>query len=289
MKEPAQGGTGKGAGLSLHAGQPKLPARHSNLFRLGFTACMFAIFAGFISLGTWQVIRLQWKLDLITRVEQRVHAVPVALPDFSLWPQVNASADEYRHVQLSGVFLHEKTVLVLASTELGDGFWVMTPLVRADQTSILINRGFIPEKMAAFYRASSEKDRFAKPDTSSIHITGLLRMTEPGGGFLRKNDAAGKHWYSRDVHAIAAATGLTRPAPFFIDADASPASNQLSVQKNEVSPSTPVAGLTVIHFHNNHLIYALVWFSLAAMTAAAWVYVMRDKRKGSSISTGKTQ
>ncbi|MFZ6743084.1 SURF1 family protein [Undibacterium sp. JH2W] len=248
---------------------------------------MLLIFAGFISLGTWQVIRLQWKLDLIERVDQRVHTTPVPAPGFPAWSHITASTDEYRHVQASGVFLHEKTVLVLASTELGGGFWVITPLALADQTVILVNRGFIPEKMAASYRASSEKDR-APSDTSTIQVTGLLRMTEPGGGFLRKNDAAGNRWYSRDVNAIATATGLARSAPFFIDADANPANNQAHAQQNEASASSPVAGLTVIHFHNNHLIYALVWFSLAAMTAAAWAYVMRDRKNVSAANTGNT-
>ncbi|MFZ6872404.1 SURF1 family protein [Undibacterium sp. Di27W] len=252
---------------------------------------MLLIFAGFISLGTWQVLRLQWKLDLIERVDQRVHATPVPAPGFPAWSHITASADEYRHVQASGVFLHEKTILVLASTELGGGFWVMTPLALADQTVILVNRGFIPEKMAASYRASSEKDRLSTSDTSTIQVTGLLRMTEPGGGFLRKNDAAGNRWYSRDVSAITAATGLARSAPFFIDADASPANNapySPYAQQNEASANAPVAGLTVIHFHNSHLIYALVWFSLAAMTAAAWAYVMRDRKNVSAANTGNT-
>ncbi|MFZ6777453.1 SURF1 family protein [Undibacterium sp. Ji83W] len=249
---------------------------------------MFAVFAGLISLGTWQIIRLQWKLDLITRVEQRVHAAPVPLPEFSLWPNITASADEYRHVQLSGVFLHEKTVLVLASTELGGGFWVMTPLVTADHATVLVNRGFIPEKMAATYRKSSTKEQANSSDTNTILLSGLLRMTEPGGGFLRENDPAGNRWYSRDVNAIATATGLTRPAPFFIDADANPANDKLSAQQNEASANHPVAGLTVIHFHNNHLIYAVVWFLLAAMTAAAWAYVVRDRKNVSATSTGNT-
>ncbi|MFZ6656000.1 SURF1 family protein [Undibacterium sp. TJN19] len=280
--------TDKEADLRLKAGQPRLPARHSNLFRLGFTVCMLVIFAGFISLGTWQIFRLQWKLDLIARVEQRVHAAPVALPDFSLWPQVNASADEYRHVQFSGVFLHDKTVLVLASTELGGGFWVMTPLVTADQSTVLVNRGFIPEKMAVSYRTSSKKDSPASPETKMVNLHGLLRMTEPGGGFLRKNDPAGNRWYSRDVNAIATATGLTRPAPFFIDTDASTANDTSNAQRNEVSANQPVAGLKVIHFHNNHLIYAAVWLLLAAMTAAAWMYVMRDRNNINAVSTGNS-
>ncbi|MFZ6722283.1 SURF1 family protein [Undibacterium sp. Ji49W] len=286
--EPGPGMTGKEADLTSNAGQPKHLSGRSSLFRLGFTACMAAVFAGFISLGTWQIFRLQWKLDLIARVEQRVHAAPLPVPESSLWPHINASADEYRHVEISGVFLHEKTILVQASTELGGGFWVMTPLATADQATILVNRGFIPEKMAASYRISPKKDQPNPADASIIHITGLLRITEPDGGFLRKNDPVGNRWYSRDVNAIAAATGVTRPAPFFIDADARPAKDESNSQQNDGAVKEPIAGLTVIHFHNSHLIYAVVWFLLAAMTAAAWVYVIRDRRNISGTSTGNT-
>ncbi|MGE8321183.1 MAG: SURF1 family cytochrome oxidase biogenesis protein, partial [Comamonas sp.] len=48
-----------------------------------------ALFIGFAALGTWQVQRLSWKLALIERVEQRVHASPVALPPQAGWPRLD--------------------------------------------------------------------------------------------------------------------------------------------------------------------------------------------------------
>ena len=95
----------------------------------------------------------------------------------------------------------------------------------------------------------------------------LLRVTEPGGGFLRSNDPAGDRWYSRDVAAIAAARGVTEAAPYFIDAEASPAGGY------------PVGGLTVLKFRNNHLVYALTWFALDLMLIAAAAYVARSEWK----------
>ena len=54
---------------------PRRGLRRAVLLVLGM-----ALFLGFVSLGTWQVQRRTWKLDLIERVDQRVHAAPVALP-----------------------------------------------------------------------------------------------------------------------------------------------------------------------------------------------------------------
>ncbi|MGX7876913.1 SURF1 family cytochrome oxidase biogenesis protein [Mesorhizobium sp. ORM6] len=93
-------------------------------------------------------------------------------------------------------------------------------------------------------------------------------MSEPGGGFLRNNDAAGNRWYSRDVAAIATARGLTdNVAPYFVDAETSG------------TGGWPRGGLTVVNFRNSHLVYALTWFTLAAMLAAALAAPMIGRRR----------
>ncbi|VTU16367.1 SURF1 family protein [Variovorax sp. PBL-E5] len=233
-------------------------AARSTAARIGLATCAVGVFAGFVALGTWQVERRAWKLDLIARVEVRVHAPAVAAPGTAQWPQLNAAHDEYRHVRVSGIFLHDRETLVQASTELGAGFWVLTPLRMQEGGVVLVNRGFVPpEAREPAAHAAAEAD-------ASTRVTGLLRMTEPGGGFLRHNDPAANRWYSRDVQAIAGARGLDHVAPFFIDADAAP--------RAAGAPRTwPAGGLTVISFPNNHLVYAITWYALALMTAlAAW-------------------
>jgi surfeit locus 1 family protein len=215
---------------------------------------LLAVFgiAGLIALGVWQIERRTWKLALIDRVEQRIHAAPGAMPAPASWPAINVANDEYRRITVTGRFLHDRETLVKAVTDEGPGFWVLTPLETTDGTVVLINRGFVPPE-----RRDPTTRRDGNPATP-VGITGLLRLTEPKGGFLRSNDPAGDHWYSRDVEAIAAARGLPRVAPFFIDADATP------------NPGGyPLGGLTVVTFHNNHLIYALTWFGLAIMLAGA--------------------
>ena len=83
--------------------------------------------------------------------------------------------------------------------------------------------------------------------------------------FLRANDPAAGRWYSRDVAAIAWARGLSEVAPYFIDADAASEPGGI-----------PVGGLTVVVFHNNHLVYAITWYVLAAMAAGAAAFVDFD-------------
>lgn len=233
-----------------------------------------ALFATFLALGTWQVQRRNWKLALIERVEQRVHSAPVALPPPARWQEVNAAQHEYLPVRLQGRWLGDKTVLTQAVTELGAGFWVITALQREDGTQVLVNRGFIPQDQRAQWLAAP------RADDGMTTVQGLLRITEPDGGFLRVNDPAQQRWYSRDVAAIGKALNLPQAAPFFVDAGLPRAPGQ-SVQP--VQPPQPASwprpGMTVIQFHNNHLVYALTWYGLSLMVVAAGCYVASYERR----------
>jgi surfeit locus 1 family protein len=307
----------------------------------GTVAVLF--FAMFVALGTWQLKRRVWKLDLIARVDQRVHAPPVAAPGPARWTQVTAAGDEYRHVTVDGTFLDQSQTLVQAVTALGAGYWVLTPLRTADSSIVLVNRGFVaaddrarvlpgsPDAGGSAGASAGGPNAGGSAGASAdapagsgaggpaggdrVHITGLLRVTEPGGAFLRHNDPAANRWYSRDVQAIAQARGLTNVAPYFIDADASgtdagasgtrampsqqtsgsgsgPASAPASGPGSGPTPGpasgptpgpasavAPVGGLTVIAFHNSHLVYAITWYTLALMVAGGiWIAIRNETR-----------
>ncbi|WP_229422642.1 SURF1 family protein [Telluria aromaticivorans] len=224
----------------------------------------------FAGLGTWQVMRLQWKLDLIARVDARVHALPAAAPPAARWAQLSKAADEYRRVRLVGHYLYQFTTPVQALSELGAGFWLLTPFCTTEGHIVFINRGFIPaadNKPGTYAARRASANPCAGQGGEKLTITGLLRISEPGGGFLRENDPAGNRWYSRDVALLAQARGLANVAPYFVDAG-----------KNQDPPGAPeraVGGLTVIAFQNNHLIYALTWYALAVMVLGAWWWVRR--------------
>lgn len=229
-----------------------------------------ALFLGFLALGTWQVQRRAWKLTLIERVEQRVHAAPIPAPSPSQWAEVNAADHEYLPVTLHGRWLGDKTVLTQAVTELGAGFWVMTPLQQDDGTQVVVNRGFVPQDQRSQWLATPLPTSTGAVAT----VQGLLRMTEPGGGFLRTNDPAQQRWYSRDVAAIGQALELPHAAPFFVDAGLPG-----STHSARNAPEWPRAGMTVVRFHNSHLVYALTWYGLALMVAGAGWYVARYERR----------
>lgn len=226
---------------------------------LGLLAAL-AVLAG---LGIWQVQRLHWKTDLIARVDSRLAAEPGPVPGPDRLAGITA-ADEYTRVRLSGRFLNDKEALVVASTERGPGYWVLTPLVQQDGSAVIINRGFVTGELR------DPSTRAAGQIEGEATVTGLLRISEAESWILRANDPGAGRWYRRDPAELAHAHGLGHVAPFFVDADAAP------------NPGGwPVGGLTRVRFNNNHLVYAITWFGLAFLAALALGFVVRTEFDGS--------
>jgi surfeit locus 1 family protein len=239
-------------------------------FRVLVVGAVLAALA-FVALGLWQLQRLQWKQALIARVEARIHAPAAPAPGPLAWSDVDRDSAEYRRVRVAGRFDHGRETLVQAATELGSGWWVLTPLRVDGGWWLLVNRGFVPPDMRDPAR------RPAAPQ-GEVEVVGLLRIDEPGGTVLQTNDPTANRWYSRDVRAIGQARQLEEGAqaaplaPYFIDQTAPP----------DASPATlgfPRAGLTVLRFSNNHLQYALTWFAMAAGAVGVIVFLLRDERR----------
>lgn len=220
-------------------------------------------FVGFILLGNWQVHRYHLKVKIAHDVATRVHAPPVPAPGPAQWASIAAGHDQYLHVSLHGRFIGSMQTLVHGPSSKGYGYWVMAPLRTDRGFIVLVNRGYIPSDLpgtAAFAKIA--------PSDGEIALTGLLRLSEPRGGFLRHNDPAKNEWFSRDVAAIAATHHLParQVAPYFVDADAAASGKPW-----------PAAGLTNIHFYNHSFGYAVTWYLLALGTLLAAAIVVHNE------------
>lgn len=220
-----------------------------------------ASFAGLVSLGVWQLHRLSWKLDLIARTERALAAAPVAAPGPAEWSRIGPG-DLYRRAKVEGEFRHDLETCTQAVTELGAGCWVLTPLHTREGWWLMVNRGFVD------LAHRDARTRAQGQIAGTVIFDGLLRLTEPEGGFLRRNDPASDRWYSRDVGTIASARGLpaAEVAPYFVDASGTVGGG-------------PVGGLTVVRFRNHHLVYALTWFGLALMVMGGTGLVIRREHR----------
>jgi len=221
-----------------------------------------------VGLGVWQLRRLAWKDALVAAVATRARAAPVDAPAEADWAKLKPADYEYRHVRLVGVYDASRQALVFRALSSprgrygGPGYLVMTPLRLASGAVVLVNRGFVPE---------DRKDAAASiGERGETVVVGLMRASEARNWFTPADDPARGQWFTRDVGEIARAMGLSRSAPFSIDADAG------------ADPAAlPEGGETIVAFPNNHLSYAATWFGMAIALAGVFVsYALAHLRTG---------
>jgi surfeit locus 1 family protein len=211
-----------------------------------------------LALGFWQVERLFWKQDLIAQRQAAVAAAPVAAPR----SREEARGMEFRHVTDEGAFLNDKEIFIGATSEAGrQGYHVLTPFLEPGGRTVFINRGFIPAEL------KDPAKRAAGQIPGTVRVQGLLRLppAERPAWFLPDNRPDLNYWFWVDLPAMSAADGLDRVAPFYLDADATP------------NPGGwPKGGVTRLALPNDHLQYAITWFSLAV--ALLVIYVLFHRR-----------
>jgi len=211
-----------------------------------------------LALGAWQIERLFWKQDLIAQRQAAVAAIPVPVP----WTLAEAQDMEFRHVTDEGVFLNDKEIYLGATSEGGgQGYQVLTPLLEPGGRIVFVNRGYIPAEL------KDAAKRAAGQIPGTVRVEGLLRLPPSGrpNWFLPDNRRDLNYWFWVDLPAMSAADKLDRVAPFYIDADATPNSG-----------GWPKGGVTRLALPNNHLQYAITWFSLAV--ALIVIYVLFHRR-----------
>jgi surfeit locus 1 family protein len=225
--------------------------------RLGPTLFTIAAVLLCAGLGVWQLERLEWKRGLIAEREAALSGAPVA-PPRSL---NEAKALEFHRILTEGVFLHDRELLRVAPGPTGGaGYDVVTPLRQPDGRIILVNRGFVP------VARKEPAMRLAGQTQGTVAVSGLLRLPPAAkpSWFMPDNSPDRGYWFWMDLPAMAAAGGLTNVAPFYIQADATP------------NPGGWPKGTTVAApLANDHLQYAIIWFSLAV--AALVIYLLSQR------------
>ena len=215
-------------------------------FRLRFWPTLITLVgtAVLVGLGTWQLQRLGWKEGLIAAAQARLGQPPRALTA-DLAPDLA----DYRHVTARGHYLHDRAFAFgLAANGNEPGAVLVTPFALQDGRVILVERGWLPEtllppRVPAGLEPAGERA-----------ITGVTRWRpQPARNFVTPADEPQRRrWFAWDVPAMAAATGLPLlPVVLTLDASDGPA----GLPKPD--PVTP-------EFRNDHLGYAITWFTLAA-------------------------
>jgi cytochrome oxidase assembly protein ShyY1 len=237
----------------------------------GFGIFTLVLVAAFIGLGTWQLQRRLEKHALIAALDERLAAAPVPLPPASQWAELTPGADEFRRVRFSAFLDVASSAGVYSSGSAiredvsGPGKWYFVPARLPDGTTVATNIGFA-------------QDRPAKDDAPRrfvvrlpTELTGYIRFPESANVLTPAPNAEQRLWFNRDHLSMARSLGWDQGnktiAPFYID-----------LESPVVVPDVKPGRLTV-HLKDDHMQYAITWFTLAGALVIAFGVWWRAQRR----------
>jgi len=201
-----------------------------------------------IGLGVWQVQRLAWKEDLIAQLDARLSAPPVPMPDVP-----NPGRDGFLRVRAAGLAGGAEVHGLTSPKPYGPGFRVIAPLVMEDGRRILTDLGYVPEA-----------DKNAPRPPVAGEVVGALYWPDETDSFTPSPDLAANIWFARDLAAMAEVLE-TEPV--------------LVVAESHSLGDKPMALRLGVNLPNDHLQYALTWFSLALIWAVMSIMLARRESR----------
>lgn len=202
-----------------------------------------------ITLGVWQLQRLEWKRTVLAGIEARIAAPAVDIP-----AAPTEAADEYLHVAVAGTIEPGEIHIYTSAPPRGVGYRIIAPFRLPDGRRVLVDRGFVPIA-----------DKEAPRPPGRLRVEGALLWPNETDGWTPAPDLVKNIWLARDVPAMAVALG-TEPVMIVASATDDPA-----------GPTPMPVGVNI---SNNHLQYAITWFLLAAAWAMMTGYLLwRIKRR----------
>jgi len=238
----------------------------------GFGVFTLAMLALFIGLGVWQLQRRVEKHALIAALTERLAVAPGALPSPAQWSALTPARDEFRRVSFTATYQHLPDAMVYSSGSAvredisGPGTWAFLPARLASGETVVVDAGFVQNMM----QERSQQDRAVVPLITGqpVMLTGYLRFPEKAGVLTPAENLARRLWFTRDHLAMAHALGWGEVAPFYIDLEQPLPANGI-----------PKPGPLDVHLKDDHMQYAITWFSLAGAVLIAFGVWLRAQRR----------
>ena len=240
---------------------------------LGFGLFTLAMIAVFIGLGVWQLERRVEKHALIAALTERLAAEPMPLPPPSEWNKLTPQKDEFRRVRFKATYEARSDAMVFSSGSAvrddvsGPGAWAFMPARLQSGETIVINTGFVQNTMQD--RAMQDRAVSRLVTGLPADLTGYIRFPEKAGMLTPAASPAKRLWFTRDSLEMSQVLGWGEVTPFYIDLE------------QPVPPSgVPSPGPLHVHLKDDHMQYAVTWFTLAGAVVIAFFVWLSGKRRG---------
>lgn len=184
-----------------------------------------------VSLGTWQVRRMAWKADVLDQIRADITAAPVEVP-----AKVSLSM-KHLPVKATGTIAQQELHVLVSRKQIGAGYRVIAPFELQDGRRVLLDRGFIPLEAEDAIREAID-----------VTVIGNLHWPDDMNSSTPKPDLGRNIWFGRDISAMAAALDTAEV---------------LIVARSDTGQGVDPMPVGVEGIPNDHLNYAITWFSLA--------------------------
>jgi len=240
---------------------------------LSFGLFTLAMVAAFVALGLWQLQRRIEKHALIAALTERLTVAPVPLPLSAQWNALTPERDEFRRVTFSATYAKPDAMVYASGSAIredmsGPVTWAFLPAKLPSGETVVVNTGFVENTMQD--RAVEDRAVARLLDNGPVMLTGYLRFPESGGLFTPAANIGKRLWFARDVPDMARqlgwGVGESRLAPFYIDLESPAPPNGI-----------PKPGPLHVHLKDDHMQYAITWFSLAFAVMIAFGVWWRRK------------
>ena len=243
---------------------------------VGFAIFTLLMVAAFTGLGIWQLQRRAEKHALIAILNERLAAEPAALPAPAQWNALTPAKDEFRRVNFTATYAPVPDAMVYSAGSAvrddvsGPGTWAFLPAQLADGNTVVVNAGFVQNTMQD--RAQQDRAVTRLVTGQPVKLTGYLRFPEAAGTLTPAENIAKRLWFTRDHLSIARALGWGEGgktlAPFYID-----------LESPVPESGIPKPGPLHVRLKDDHMQYAITWFTLAAAVVIAFGVWWRGQRK----------
>ena len=203
----------------------------------------------FCALGTWQLYRLQWKVEIINEIKAGLNSSPIKYS--------NLVKKNYQRVNIKGKFNFNEQIYLYSLNDKGKpGFDVITPFKTENNDNVLVNRGWISKELKG-------KTIINTKNNSEQKIVGFLREIYKPNIFKPANDIENNVWFSINLKEISKVTGKRFDEfVIFLEDD-----QEKIPQPKKVSIDVP----------NNHLKYAITWYAISISIIFYYLYFRRKK------------
>ena len=202
----------------------------------------------FCALGTWQLYRLQWKMELISEITFGLNSTPIKYS--------NSIKKNYQRVVSNGFYNFKDQIYLYSLNQEGKpGFDVITPFETVGKEIVLVNRGWIPKELKELPEINSIQ--------GSTKVTGLLRKIYKANIFKPDNDIKNNIWFSVNLNDLEKFTGKKF--------------NNFIVYLEDLDVRAPVPRKITVDLPNNHLKYAITWYSIAISILLYYLYFRKKK------------